>query len=115
MKVANRIPRNSLAAGLERNDSYRRRRTQCPNGGPSEIKGFDSVVVDVEWHIWKQLRIYVLKGSQMRNKAITSSRKSKRLQEKICNSSATWLCNRWYHLTILIQTEVEATSGPITY
>ena len=72
-------------------------------------------MVDVEWHIWKELRIYVLKESQMRNKATTSSRKSKRLQEKIRNhSSATWLCNGQYHLIILIQTEMEATSGPIT-
>ena len=57
MKVANRIPWNSLAAGLERNDSYRRR-TECPKGGPSEKKGVDRVMVDVEWHIWKEL-IYV--------------------------------------------------------
>ena len=62
MKVANRIPWNSLAAGLERNDSYRRR-TECPKGGPSEKKVFDKVMVDVEWHIWKEL-IYVLKISQ---------------------------------------------------
>lgn len=77
MKVANRIPRNSLAAGLERNDLYRKRRTECPNGGPSEEKGFDRVMVDVECHIWKELRIYVLKASQMRNKAITSQGKAK--------------------------------------
>ena len=76
MKVANRIPWNSLAAGLERNDSYRRR-TECPKGGPSEKKVFDKVMVDVEWHIWKELRIYVSRVSQMRNKAITSSRENK--------------------------------------
>ena len=32
-------------------------------GGPSEKKVFDKVMVDVEWHIWKEL-IYVLKISQ---------------------------------------------------
>lgn len=94
MKVANRTPWNSLAAGQERSDSYRRRRPACPKGGPSGKKGFDRVMVDVEWHIWKELRIYVSRVSQMRNKAIASSRENKRLQEKICNhSSATWLCN----------------------
>ena len=74
------------------------------------------MMVDVEWHIWKELRIYVSKVSQMRNQAITSSRKNKRLQEKICNhSSATWLCNGQCHLIIVMQTEMETTPGPVTY
>ena len=74
------------------------------------------MMVDVEWYIWKELRIYVLKVSQMRNKATTISRKNKRLQEKICNhSSATWLCNGQCHLIIVMQTEMETTSSPVTY
>lgn len=64
----------------------------------------------------ERIKNICFKSKSNEKQAITSSRKNKGLQEKICNhGSATWLCNGQCHLIIVMQTEMETTPGPVTY